>query len=74
MRDCAKHGFAEFDVLLCADNSVTHLEGPSEISQAGKPSMAVCGLVTQWLAQGLRPSQNFLEAYPCHQRQRTNER
>ena len=34
MRDCAKYRSAPYDVLLCADNSVTHLEGPPEISRA----------------------------------------
>ena len=36
MRDCANHGVAAYDVLLSADNSITHLEGLTEISRALK--------------------------------------
>ena len=36
MRDCAKHGSDAYDILLCADNSITHLEGVSEILRALK--------------------------------------
>ena len=36
MRDCLIHGSETFDVLLCADNSITHLESISEITRAVK--------------------------------------
>jgi len=36
MRDCEKRGSQAYDVLLCADNSITHLEGLPEMSRAVK--------------------------------------
>ena len=36
MRDWEKCGSQAYDVLLCADNSITHLDGLSEMSRAAK--------------------------------------